>query len=83
MQIHTTSAILGGILFWCSLVSAQPNGSVTQGAGAATVADLMPDCQSNHVTPLGTITSTDGINWVVPAETNFQTRRDVLFIHSG
>jgi hypothetical protein len=33
----------------------------------------MPGCASNHITPLGTITSSDSKIWVVPAETQFQT----------
>jgi hypothetical protein len=36
-----------------------------------TVANLLPDCPSNHLTPLGTILSGDGKIWVVPAETHF------------
>jgi hypothetical protein len=52
---------------------AQFTGSVTQGQGTTTIANLMPGCASNHITPLGTITSTDSKIWVVPAETQFQT----------
>ena len=47
------------------------SGSVTQGLGATTIANLMPSCPSNHITPLGKITSTDKKEWVVPSETNF------------
>lgn len=69
---------ISGLFFLILLISsgavfAQPNGSVTQGAGTTTIADLMPNCPSNHITPLGTIISTDGQMWVVPAENNFQT----------
>ena len=48
---------------------AQTSGSITQGLGTTTTADLMPNCPSNHTTPLGTITSTDGKWWVVPDST--------------
>jgi len=54
-------------------MEAQFTGSVTQGQGTTTIANLMPGCASNHITPLGTITSTDSKIWVVPAETQFQT----------
>lgn len=59
---------------WTSgnLLYAQPSGSVTQGVGTTTIADLMPNCPSNHHTPLGTIVSTDGNSWIVPADNNFQ-----------
>ena len=49
------------------------SGSVTQGAGTVTTANLMPNCASNHTTPLGTITATDATVWTVPAATNFST----------
>jgi hypothetical protein len=64
------------IIIWLMLPAAliaQSSGSITQGLGTTTVADLMPNCPSNHITPLGTIKSSDGKNWVVPAETAFQT----------
>ena len=48
-------------------------GSVTQGTGTVTMANLMPNCTSNHTTPLGTITATDATIWTVPATTNFST----------
>ncbi|MFZ4544298.1 MAG: hypothetical protein ACOYOA_09640, partial [Saprospiraceae bacterium] len=47
------------------------SGSVTQGLGITTTANLLPGCSSNHVTPLGKITSSDKKEWIVPAETNF------------
>ena len=58
--------------------SAQTNtysgsGSVTQGTGTVTTANLMPNCASNHTTPLGTITATDATVWTVPAATSFST----------
>jgi hypothetical protein len=33
----------------------------------------MPNCTSNHVTPVGSITAIDNTNWSVPASTNFAT----------
>ena len=62
---------------------AQSSGSVTQGLGVTTVVDLMPNCPSNHKTPLGTITSSDGKNWVVPAENNFQTALKLADLHNS
>ncbi|MBL7806173.1 MAG: T9SS type A sorting domain-containing protein [Saprospiraceae bacterium] len=55
------------------ILLAQPSGSITQGPGTTTVVDLMPNCPSNHITPLGTITSNDGNTWIVPADNHFQT----------
>ena len=49
------------------------SGSVTQGLGTTTTANLMPACASNHITPLGTITATDATIWIVPAPNNFAT----------
>ena len=49
------------------------SGSVTQGTGTVTTANLMPNCASNHTTPLGTITATDATVWTVPAATSFST----------
>ena len=46
-------------------------GSVTQGSGTVTTANLMPNCTSNHTTPVGTITAIDATTWTVPAATNF------------
>lgn len=60
----------------------QPSGSVTQGIGTTTVADLMPNCPSNHVTPLGTIVSSDGKTWTVPAENHFQTAPKLADLHN-
>jgi len=59
------------IIFPYIAVLAQSNGSITQGKGTTTVADLLPSCPSNHITPLGMIASSDSKMWVVPAETNF------------
>jgi hypothetical protein len=82
MHIHTAFAVFWGILCTYSAVSAQSGGSITQGAGTTTVADLLPDCPSNHVAPLGTINSTDGKTWIVPAETNFQTGSYCADLHN-
>ena len=49
------------------------SGSVTQGLGTVTTADLMPNCASNHTTPIGTITATDATIWTVPSATSFGT----------
>ena len=49
------------------------SGSVTQGLGTTTTANLMPNCASNHITPLGTITASDATVWTVPAPNNFAT----------
>jgi hypothetical protein len=46
-------------LFICQLSFGQTSGSVTQGLGTTTTANLMPTCTSNHVTPIGSIQSTD------------------------
>ncbi len=71
--------------FLCFLPSglfAQFSGSITQGQGTTTSANLLPNCPSNHVTPLGTITSTDSKIWVVPAETRFQTGPFAADLHN-
>jgi hypothetical protein len=47
-------------------------GSVTQGIGKTTINSLY-NCSGGRVTSVGTITSTDGKLWTVPAETNFST----------
>lgn len=52
-------------------VISQPSGSVTQGTGVTTVVDMLPTCPSNHITPLGQITSSDGKQWDVPAPVNY------------
>ncbi len=67
------TAILLFLLSFPFSISAQFTGSVTQGQGTTTTANLMPNCPSNHVTPLGSITSTDSKVWIVPAETSFST----------
>ena len=49
------------------------SGSVTQGLGTTTNANIFPGCTGSRVSAVGTITSTDNKTWVVPAETNFLT----------
>ena len=49
------------------------SGSVTQGIGTTTNANIFPGCTGARVSAVGTITSTDNKTWVVPAETNFLT----------
>lgn len=71
------------IFFVISNLPAQPAGSITQGLGTTTVADLMPNCPSNHKTPLGTIASSDGKTWVVPAENNFQTALKISDLYNS
>lgn len=46
-------------------------GSVTQGLAKTTISSLY-SCSGGRITSVGTITSTDGKVWVVPAETDFQ-----------
>lgn len=46
-------------------------GSVTQGLATTTATNLFPGCAGGRITAVGTINSTDGKAWVVPAETNF------------
>ncbi len=59
------------ILHTSGVMYAQTSGSVTKGKGTITLANLMSSCPSNHVTPMGTITSSDNKTWVVPADNNF------------
>ena len=47
------------------------SGSVTQGLATTTTANLFPGCAGARVSAVGTITSTDGKVWTVPAQTNF------------
>jgi hypothetical protein len=47
-------------------------GSVTQGVAKTTISSLY-SCAGGRVTAVGTITSTDGKIWTVPAENNFST----------
>lgn len=75
----------GAVVLSCLLAAplfAQPSGSVTQGPGTTTIADMMPNCPSNHKTPLGSITSGDGKTWVVPADNHFQTAPKLADLHN-
>ena len=69
-------------LFICQLSFGQTSGSVTQGLGTTTTANLMPTCTSNHVTPIGSIKSTDNKTWIVPAENNFLTATKLSDLHN-
>jgi hypothetical protein len=75
------------LLFCLNLLKAQGtyigSGSVTQGLGITTTANLMPSCPSNHVTPVGKILSTDKKEWIVPAETNFLTGASASDMHNA
>jgi hypothetical protein len=55
--MKTIQFILG--LFIYQISFAQTSGSVTQGLGTTTTANLMPACSSNQVIPIGSIKSTD------------------------
>ena len=46
------------------------SGAVTQGAATVTTANLFT-CSNGRNSPVGTITATDGTEWIVPAEVNF------------
>lgn len=69
-------------LLGATSATSQPSGSVTQGLGVTTISDLMPNCPSNHKTPLGQITSSDGKVWTVPAENNFQTAPNISDLYN-
>lgn len=69
-------------LLLAAALPAQPTGSVTQGRGTTLVADLMPACPSNHLTPLGVIASSDGKSWTVPAENSFQSAAKLADLHN-
>lgn len=70
-------------MFICQLSFSQTSGSVTQGLGITTTANLMPACSSNHVTPIGTIKSTDNKTWIVPSENNFLTATKLSDLHNS
>lgn len=57
--------------------------SVTQGLGMTLQTDLMPNCPSNHITPLGTITSSDGLVWQVPAPVHFSSTNYLSDLHNS
>jgi hypothetical protein len=79
--MKTIQFILG--LFIYQISFAQTSGSVTQGLGTTTTANLMPACSGNHVTPIGTIKSTDNKTWIVPAENNFLTATKLSDLHNS
>jgi hypothetical protein len=43
----------------------------------------MPACSSNHVTPIGTIKSTDNKTWIVPSENNFLAATKLSDLHNS
>lgn len=49
----------------------QGTASVTQGLATTTIEDIYK-CNRGRKTDVGTITSSDGKKWIVPAQTNFQ-----------
>ena len=65
-----------------SFAFTQPSGSISQGLGIITTANLMPACSSNHITPVGTINSTDNKVWTVPAPNNFLTGPYLYDLHN-
>lgn len=65
------SLVVMGFITHAQTGSYVGSGSVTQGVGTVTTANLMPNCASNHTTPIGTITATDATIWTVPAATSF------------
>ena len=48
-------------------------GSVSQGLATTTTSNLYPGCTGGRVSAIGTISSTDGKVWTVPAVTQFTT----------
>lgn len=65
-----------------SFAFAQPSGSISQGLGITTTYNLMPACASNHITPSGTITSSDNKVWNVPAPNNFSSGPYLTDLHN-
>jgi hypothetical protein len=55
-----------------SAITYTGTGSVTQGLGTTTTTTLY-SCSGGRKTSVGTITSTDGKTWTVPADVNFTT----------
>jgi hypothetical protein len=55
--------------------------SVSQGAGVVTVNTLY-SCAGGRVTAVGTVTSSDGKKWTVPAENNFATAAKLPDLHN-
>lgn len=69
MRIIVVNILL--VVISCHYLLAQTSGSVTQGVGVTIHSDIMPNCPSNHVTPLGRITSADNRVWLVPTDSTF------------
>lgn len=67
-HIFKSYGCLLATLLFMPLLQAQLLPSVTQGQGIVLIEDLMPLCKSNHTTPLGYISSTDGKVWMVPTD---------------
>jgi hypothetical protein len=63
--------VLGLGSCFCLAQTYTGSGSVTQGTGVTTTADLYPGCTGSRVSAVGTITSTDAKTWTVPAQTSF------------
>ena len=51
------------------------SGSVSQGLATTTVANLLTGCAGARVSAVGTIVSTDGKTWTVPAATEYAGKR--------
>lgn len=66
-----------------SINSFAQTSSVSQGIGNTLQANMMPNCPSNHTTPLGTITSSDGVVWQVPAPIHFSTSNFLSDLHNS
>lgn len=63
------SAFFFACLFLASQLWSQP--FYTQGQGNILISDMMPNCPSNHITPLGRISDNSGNQWDVPASVHF------------
>lgn len=83
MKKYSTCAVCFAAILVSATLYSQPTGSVTQGQGTTTIPDMMPGCPSNHITPLGTITSGDGNIWIVPAENNFTTATKLADLYNS
>lgn len=51
------------------------SGSVSQGLATTTMANLLAGCAGARVSGVGTITSTDGKTWTVPAATEYASKK--------
>ena len=74
------------LLFFILLVANTSRGQVipsySQGIGTTDISDMMPSCPSNHITPLGHITATDGTQWNVPADVHFNSATHLYDLHN-